>query len=252
VIATPAVDLRHGYCVQLVGGRPEDEPVSLPDPVAVARGWYELGFESVHVVDLDAALGDGDNLGLAIALLTATPADTQVGGGIRDDTRADALLAAGADRVVIGTRALADPDWLAALAARHPRRVVLALDTRDGLVVSKGWKEATALRALDYLPRLAALPLAGVLSTDVGREGRLEGIDRDWCARVVEASPWPVWISGGVTTLDELEWLDQAGAHAVVLGMAIYTDTLDRGEVAARWGRAVAGDSNERPERGTR
>jgi phosphoribosylformimino-5-aminoimidazole carboxamide ribonucleotide (ProFAR) isomerase len=68
----------------------------------------------------------------------------------------------------------------------------------------------------------------------------------------VEASPWPVWISGGVTTLDELEWLDQAGAHAVVLGMAIYTDTLDRGEVAARWGRAVAGDSNERPERGTR
>jgi phosphoribosylformimino-5-aminoimidazole carboxamide ribotide isomerase len=223
--------------VQLVGGRPEDERVSLPDPIAVARGWQALGFESLHVVDLDAALGNGDNLALATELVAATSADTQVGGGVRDDARADALLTAGADRIVVGTRALADPDWLAALAGRLPGRVVVAIDTRDGQVVTRGWKEATPLRALEYLPTLANLPLAGVLSTDVGREGRLEGIDRAWCARVVEASPWPVWISGGVTTLDELEWLDGVGAHGVVLGMSIYTDTLDRAEVAARWGR---------------
>ena len=138
MIAAPAVDLRRGRCVQLVGGRPEYEAVSLPDPVAVAERWWEIGFGTVHLVDLDAALGDGDNLALLEALLAATQAETQVGGGIRDDDRADALIAAGADRIIVGTRALEDPAWLVGLTERHPARVMVALDTRDGRVLSKG------------------------------------------------------------------------------------------------------------------
>jgi phosphoribosylformimino-5-aminoimidazole carboxamide ribotide isomerase len=249
MIAAPAVDLKGGRCVQLVGGRPEDERVSLPDPIAQAERWHACGFGTLHVVDLDAALGTGDNLPVVEEVVRATDADTQVGGGVRDDDRAYALLAAGADRVVVGTRALADPDWLAALAERHPGRVTIALDTRDGRILRKGWTEDSGLLMTSFLPTLAGLPLAGVLSTDVGREGRLEGIDRDWCARVVEASPHPVWISGGVTTVAELEFLDEAGATGVVLGMALYTDALDRTEVAARWGAPAESTDPPGPHR---
>jgi phosphoribosylformimino-5-aminoimidazole carboxamide ribotide isomerase len=242
VIAAPAVDLKGGRCVQLVGGRPEDERVSLPDPLAVARDWAARGFETLHVVDLDAALGSGDNADVVRRLVEADSAEIQVGGGIRDDARADALLAAGVERIVVGTRALDDPAWLAALTRRWPARIVLALDTRDGLVLRKGWTEATALRIEEHLTTLSDLPLAGILSTDVGREGRLAGIDRQACRRVIDASRHPVWISGGVTTVDEIAWLEQAGAWGVVLGMAVYTGAIDTEAVAARWGATKASE----------
>ena len=160
----------------------------------------------------------------------------QVGGGVRSTERAEALLDAGVARLVIGTRALDEPDWLAELATAHPGAVVIALDTREGIILRKGWTEATGLHVEEYLPGLATLPLAGVLSTDVGREGRLEGIDRGGCSRVIEASPHPVWISGGITTMDELDFLETSGAAGVVLGMAVYTGALDVQALAQRWG----------------
>lgn len=236
MIAIPAVDVRGGRCVQLVGGRPEEERISLPDPPAVARDWYDRGFTRLHVVDLDAALGSGDNLDVVRAVTSATKAVTQVGGGVRSDARATALLDAGVDTVVVGTRALDDPDWFADLARRYPGRISIAVDTRDGVILRKGWTESTSLRVDTYLPGLAELPLASVLSTDVGREGRLEGIDREGCGRIVESSPHPVIISGGVTTLDEMEWLGSIGATGAVLGMAIYTDSIDIEALARRFG----------------
>lgn len=236
MIVAPAVDLKGGRCVQLVGGRPEDERVSLPDPVSVAAGWVERGFGTIHVVDLDAALGSGSNESIIRTLAAETDATLQVGGGIRSDQAADALLEGGVSRIVVGTRAIDDPHWLSRLARRWEGRVVLALDTRDGLVLRKGWTEATSLYVEEYLPELADLPLAGVLSTDVGREGRLEGIDRGGCRRIIDVSPHPVWISGGVTTTSEIEWLETAGAAGVVLGMAIYTESVDPTTIARRWG----------------
>jgi phosphoribosylformimino-5-aminoimidazole carboxamide ribotide isomerase len=141
---------------------------------------------------------------------------------------------------VVGTRALDDPAWLAALARAWPGRIMVALDTRDGLILRKGWTEASALELSTYLPGLGELPLAGVLSTDVGREGRMQGIDRAGCLALIEASPHPVWASGGVTTTDELAFLDRSGAAGAVLGMALYTETLDPAEVASRWGGGAA------------
>jgi phosphoribosylformimino-5-aminoimidazole carboxamide ribotide isomerase len=239
MIAIPAVDLRRGQCVQLVGGSPEDERISLPDPVEVARGWWALGFGALHVVDLDAALGSGDNVAVLREVASATPAVTQAGGGVRDDARADALIASGVDRVVVGTRAVVDPDWLVTLANRHPGRVVVAADTRDSYVVTLGWTERSALTIADFLQRLQGLPLAGVLATDVGREGRMQGMDRVAVARTLHWSTHPLMISGGVTTEDDLAWLEEAGAHGAVLGMALYTGTLDAARVAARWGGAA-------------
>jgi phosphoribosylformimino-5-aminoimidazole carboxamide ribotide isomerase len=245
MIVAPAVDVHAGRCVQLVGGRPEAEAVSLPDPVAVAERWWRAGFATLHLVDLDAALGSGDNFALLEQLLTATEAETQVGGGIRDDEKADALLAAGADRIIVGTRALDDPEWLGRLSHRHPDRVMVALDTRDGLVLRKGWRETTGREVGALLREMADLPLAGVLSTDVGREGRLEGIDLAGVENVVSASSHPMWISGGVTTVDELVHLEASGAEGAVLGMALYTKTLDANDVARRWGRHANTEGEE-------
>jgi phosphoribosylformimino-5-aminoimidazole carboxamide ribotide isomerase len=205
----------------------------------MARHWWATGFTVLHIVDLDAALASGDNLELLVELVAATPAVTQVGGGIRDDQRALALLEAGADRIVVGTRALDDPDWLRALCSRYPDRVMVAADTRNGLVLRKGWTESSHLTIEEFLGRLAELPIAGVLATDVGREGRLEGIDIRSTAETVRSSTHPLWVSGGITTEEELQLLERQGATGAVLGMALYTATLDAHGVAHRWGAAT-------------
>lgn len=254
-LAIPAVDLKGGRCVQLVGGRPEEERVSLPDPAAVARSWREKGFRALHVVDLDAALGRGDHLGLIRKIARQVSEDgageLQVGGGIRCDERAATLLDAGADRIIVGTRAVDDPDWLAKLAARHPDRVMVAADVRDGIVLRKGWTEAAGLEVLDFLDGLADLPLGGILCTDVGREGQVKGIDRPGVRRVIESSPHPVWISGGVSTIQELRFLESEGAAGAVLGMALYTEAMDVEQVAAEFGGETPPGSAPVPERQT-
>ncbi len=234
--AIPAVDLKGGRCVQLVGGRPEEEKVSLPDPLAVARRWGDLGYRTLHVVDLDAALGTGDNADLVAQVVDVTDAVVQVGGGIRDDARADALLAAGVDRIIVGTRAVEDPEWLTALARRHPGAVVVAADVRDGIVLRRGRTRSSELAVVSFVEGLADLPLAGILCTDVGREGRLEGMDREEVARVLTHSPHPVWISGGVSSLDDLRFLKRRKAAGAVLGMALYTGALDEKQVAEEFG----------------
>jgi phosphoribosylformimino-5-aminoimidazole carboxamide ribotide isomerase len=245
-VAAPALDLRGGRCVQLVGGDVAEERVSLPDPRAVASRWWEVGFGTLHLVDLDAALGAGENLALIREILACTPAQVQVGGGLRDDAAVDAALDAGAARVIVGTRAVDDPEWLSSLAERRPHRVIVAADVRGEVVLRKGWREASPLTIGALLARLGGLPLAGVLFTDVAREGRMEGIDLAGARGVVRATRHPAWISGGVTTVEELEALDQVGAAGAVLGMAIYTGRLEAAAVARRFG----GPSND--DRGAR
>lgn len=236
MIAAPAVDLKGGRCVQLVGGRPEDERVSLPDPVGVAERWRALGFRTLHVVDLDGALDQGSNLDLVSRIASEAPGDLQVGGGIRSDVIAADLVAAGADRIIVGTRAVDDLDWLRGLADRHPGSVMVAADVRDGKVLRRGWAEASDLQIVGFLQSLADIPLAGVLCTDVGREGKVQGIDRSGVSRVLEAATHPVWVSGGVSTLDELRFLDEEGAAGAVLGMALYTGAFDAETLAREFG----------------
>ena len=236
MIAIPAVDLKGGRCVQLVGGRAADERVSLPNPAMVALRWFDMGFRALHVVDLDAAMGSGNNDLVVGEVIAASPADTQVGGGVRSHERADVVLAIGAQRVVVGTRAVDDPEWLGQIARAHPGRVVVAADVRDGVVLRKGWTEASALHIEGFLVTLADLPLAAVLCTDVSREGLMEGIDLQEVRAVLAASPHPVQVSGGITSLDDLAALADAGAHSAMLGMALYTGRLDAEAVARTYG----------------
>jgi phosphoribosylformimino-5-aminoimidazole carboxamide ribotide isomerase len=223
----PAIDLRGGRTVQLVGGEPGTERVSLPDPAAAARAFLNQGFQELHVVDLDAALGQGSNLALIRELVAEFDVPIQVGGGVRSLETAENLLEAGAARVIVGTRAVEDPAWLAEVTRQLPGKVVVACDVKGINVVSRGWTETTGLHALSFLATLDPLQLAGVLVTDVSREGRLAGINGDLFARLATATPHPLLAAGGVTSLSDLQALDQAGVSGAVLGMSLYTGAID-------------------------
>ena len=232
MIAVPAVDVREGACVQLVGGAYDAERVRLPDPAALAREWVALGFTRVHAVDLDAATGRGANTPVLRALVRGAGVPVSVGGGVRDDSAVAAWLAAGAATVVAGTRAVEDLAWLAAVAARHPRRIVVAADVRHRTVVAHGWSSEGGPDVLAFAASLAGLPLAGLLVTAVHREGRLQGPDVPLVRAVAAATTLPVIASGGITTMDDLFRLEEAGAAQAVLGMALYTGALDARAVA--------------------
>ena len=245
-----AIDLRAGAAVQLVGGDPADERIRLPDAAAVAKRWLDAGFRGLPVVDLDAALGDGSSAGAIADIAGAVrgrraPRETapsaasreaglplllQVGGGIRDEDAIRRALDAGADRVVVGTRAVEDRAWLEAAAAAFPGRLVVAADVRDGVVVTRGWRADTGLPAADFLTGLGPLPLAAVLVTDVTREGRQEGIDARLFGSLVAATRYPLIAAGGIAGRDDLMALRDAGAAGAILGMALYTGRITPAE----------------------
>jgi phosphoribosylformimino-5-aminoimidazole carboxamide ribotide isomerase len=236
MIAIPAVDLREGACVQLVGGSYADERVRLSDPVSVARGWPQMGFRRLHVVDLDAATGAGSNWKVVEAILREDSAEVQVGGGVRSTEMVEQILTAGAERVVVGTRALEDPDWLAEVASLHPGLVIVAADVRDRRVVTRGWTRTLPLDILDVVEELNALPLGGLLVTAVHLEGQLRGTDLALMEDVAATSHFPVIAAGGVTTMDDLHALERRGVQAAVIGMALYTGALDARAVAMEFG----------------
>jgi len=222
----PAIDVREGACVQLVGGEYADERIRLPDPVAVARDWRARGFEWLHLVDLDAATERGENRAVLGRILRDVPGPAQVAGGIRTAGQVGYWLAAGAAGVVIGSRAFGDPAAFARMAHEFPGRIVAACDVRGDCIVAGGWQREVEETINAALARLSTLPLAGVLVTAVHREGRMQGADLALAERVVRSSRHPVIISGGISSHADLQALAQAGAAAVVLGMALYTGKL--------------------------
>lgn len=232
MIAIPAIDIRDGCCVQLVGGSFDDERVRLPDPVAVAQGWVDAGFRSLHVVDLDAAMGLAPNTSPVRRLARLPDVAVQVGGGVRTSELAELLFDNGARSIVVGTRAISDPSWLAEIAERWPGRVIVAADARDGRIVTKGWTESDSRTVQELITELNPLPLGGFLVTAVEREGRMEGPALDLIADAQAISRRPLIASGGIASMDDLRSLEAAGASAAVIGMALYSGALDPRAVA--------------------
>jgi len=232
MIAIPAVDLREGACVQLVGGEYAEERVRLADPVAVARDWARYGFRRLHVVDLDAATGRGSNREIVADLLRDTSVALQIGGGVRSETQIEELLASGATAVVVGTRALEDSDWLARVATTYPNEILVAADVRDRRIVTHGWARTLPREIIDVTEELSTLPLAGLLVTAVHREGRMQGADLFLMEDVVDAASFPVFASGGIASTADLRALDDRGVAAAIIGMALYTGALDPWQTA--------------------
>jgi phosphoribosylformimino-5-aminoimidazole carboxamide ribotide isomerase len=232
MLAIPAIDLREGCVVQLVGGDFEKEKIRLGDPRDIARRWAGYGFQRLHVVDLDAATGRGNNRLVVRDLLADASTPVQVGGGVRTSHEIETLLSDGADRIVVGTRAIDDPDWLREIADANPGAIVLAADVRDRRIVTHGWTRELPRSILDLVEELAGVPLGGLLVTAVHREGQMAGTDLPLMEDVAEASEWPVFASGGIASMNDLRALEDRGLAGAVLGMALYTGALDARIVA--------------------
>lgn len=218
----PAVDLQDGTVVQLVGGKRGTE-TTYGDPVEAANRWIEEGAKTLHLVDLDGAFeGERKNVDAIESIIATVDVPVQLGGGIRTAQDARELLDRGVDRVILGTAAIETPDIVEEISETHPDGVVVSLDAKAGEVVVSGWTEETGLDPAEAAAQYESLGAAGILFTDVDVEGQLDGVRTAPVRRLVEAVSIPVIASGGVTTLDDVRALQQAGAAAVVVGTALY------------------------------
>ncbi len=225
----PCIDLMDGKVVQLIQGR--EKALEGDSPLAMLEKFK--AFPEIQVIDLDAALGRGSND--TLVRLVASRAAARVGGGVRSTERAQALIQQGAHRVIVGTAAFhadgINHDFLRTLAGAIGReRLIIALDSKDGRIVVKGWRESTQLTAEQVLAGLEPY-CSGFLCTYVDKEGMMQGTDLDWFRRLRTATALEITAAGGITTLDEVRALLAMNVHAA-LGMAIYTGRLDLGELA--------------------
>jgi phosphoribosylformimino-5-aminoimidazole carboxamide ribotide isomerase len=222
MLVIPAIDILGGHCVRLVRGDYANPTVYSDDPVEVAATFAKAGAKRVHVVDLDAARGGGDNRALIEAIVKQGGLELQVAGGIRTEAHVDALLAAGAHSVVMGTAAVREPRLLERCVRKHTRRILAALDMRDNQPSVSGWTETEPLRIGILLARWDVLALAGVILTCIDRDGTLEGPDLKTLTRVRAMTSLPVQYSGGISSTDDIEHVAKTGATAVILGKALY------------------------------
>ena len=220
----PCIDLMDGKVVQLVQGR--EKALEAESPETMLQRF--AGFAQIQVIDLDAAMGRGTNDGLVE--LVASKAKTRIGGGVRTVGRAQALIDQGAYRIIVGTAAFLDTgpnyDFLEALVNRIGRdRIVIALDSKEGHIVVKGWRQATGLTAEEVIQHLEPY-CSGFLCTYVDKEGMMQGTDLAWFQCLRNATAHEITAAGGITTLEDIRALDAMEIHAAV-GMAIYTGRLD-------------------------
>jgi len=222
LLVIPSVDIRRGRCVQLVGGKPESEQV-YGDPVERAQRWVAEGASYLHVIDLDAAMGTGDNFESVAEVLANVGVGVEVGGGVRTLERANELLGIGAERVILGTAAVKNPELVRQLVEMSGgERVVVALDSRSGRVTIEGWRAQTEKTALQLAKEFERMGVGSLLYTSVDVEGRMRGIAARETQELVGAVKIPVFASGGVGTLDDVRIARETGAAGLVVGMALY------------------------------
>jgi phosphoribosylformimino-5-aminoimidazole carboxamide ribotide isomerase len=224
----PAVDLRGGRCVRLVQGDFDQETAYAEDPVAVALSFARAGARWIHVVDLDAARGTGDNRAAIESIVSSVDVPVEVGGGVRDGT----LLDRGVARVVVGSMAVSDPQAAVRLASRYPGRVAVGLDHRDGEVQVGGWRSGSGLQVADAVIQVAVPELAALIVTNISVDGMLTGPDLPGTRAVLELTEVPVIASGGVSNLDDLRALARLrsagrGVAGVIVGRALYEGRFD-------------------------
>ena len=235
----PAVDIRGGRCVRLDQGDYERETVFADDPVAVAQRWEKAGARRLHVVDLDGARdGKPQNEDVIRRVIEAVSVAVQVGGGVRDISVIDRYVKAGADRVAMGTAAVKDQTTLVNAVSLFRERIIVGVDARDGMAATEGWRETSAVRALDLVQQLSEFGVERIFFTDISRDGMLGGPNFLAIPEVVEhaaglPSPMAVIASGGVSTVEHLKRLRLIGVEGVIIGMALYTGALEIAEALA-------------------
>jgi phosphoribosylformimino-5-aminoimidazole carboxamide ribotide isomerase len=223
----PAIDLRAGKCVRLQQGDYGRETVFGDDPAAMARHWVDEGARFLHLVDLDGAkAGRAANLDSVRAILAAVNVPCELGGGIRDEDTIRSLLELGLARLVVGTKALREPDWFHQVANRFPGRLVLGLDARGGRVATDGWLATSETSAVELARQFDDEPLAAIIYTDIATDGMLGGPNLSAIREMQAAVRLPIIASGGVTTADDVADVAALGVAGCIIGRSLYEGKL--------------------------
>lgn len=230
----PAIDLRGGKCVRLRQGDYQQETIYGNDPAAMARHWVGQGATCLHLVDLDAARdGGAANFDAIRQIVTAIDVPCQLGGGIRDEATITSYLNLGLARLVVGTRALKEPDWFRQMCRRFPQQLALGIDAKGGLVATDGWLSTSTTGAIELARQFHREPLAAIVYTDISRDGMLQGPNLAAMAEMNAAADVPVVASGGVTTAGDVRELARIGVAGCIIGRALYEGTLTLADALA-------------------
>lgn len=231
MIIFPAIDLKQGECVRLKQGDMNKATVFNSDPVAQARQFKSLGFDWLHVVDLDGAVkGRSENSDIVKSILSSVDMAIQLGGGIRDLDAIESWLDLGVKRVILGTAAVNDPELVKKVCNLYPGKIVVGIDARGGKVSVQGWSETSELDVITLAKRFEGEGVAAIIYTDINRDGVFKGVDLEGTAELAQAISIPVIASGGVASLDDISSvrsLSSKGVVGVVVGRAFYEGKID-------------------------
>jgi len=238
MIVIPAIDLRNGKCVRLLQGRADAETIFSDDPVATALRWQSKGAEFLHVVDLDGAFtGVQKNLDVVRQIANAIDIPVEIGGGIRDQEAVERVLKAGVCRAIIGTSALKNPEFAAAMCREYGDKIAVGIDAKDGMVATQGWTEVGQKAAAEFAVEMEEAGVKTIIYTDIKRDGMLTGTNIEATRKMAEAvRNVDIIASGGVSSLQDiinLKPLEPLGVVGVITGKAIYTGALDLEEAIA-------------------
>jgi len=230
----PAIDLKDGQCVRLLRGEMDKATVFSDSPADQAGAFREAGFTHLHVVDLNGAFeGKAVNRAAVEAILSATDAPVQLGGGIRTRAQIDAWLEAGISRVILGTAALRDPELVKEAARALPGKIVVGIDAKDGMVAVEGWAETSDMKATELAKAFEGCGVAAIVATDIGRDGLKTGVNVPFTAELANTVSIPIIASGGVASTDDIRALIAADAPIAgsILGRALYDGDIVASEV---------------------
>jgi phosphoribosylformimino-5-aminoimidazole carboxamide ribotide isomerase len=235
VLIIPAIDLKDGQCVRLRQGRMEDSTVFSGDPVDMASRWVDAGARRLHLVDLNGAFaGEPVNGDVVTAIARAYPdLPIQIGGGIRNAETIEAYLKAGVNYVIIGTKAVKEPEFVTEMCKQFPGHIIVGIDAKQGMVATDGWAEVTEVKATDLAKRFEADGVSAIVYTDIDRDGMMQGVNVEATVNMARASSIPVIASGGITNMDDIVALNAVadqGILGAITGRAIYEGTLDVAE----------------------
>jgi phosphoribosylformimino-5-aminoimidazole carboxamide ribotide isomerase len=229
MLVIPAIDLKDGLCVRLLQGKKEEATVYSDDPVSTALKWEVCGAELLHIVDLDGAFtGSQKNLDSIMKIRKSVKMEIEVGGGIRDLKSIDELISYGIDRVILGTVAIENPELVKKACKKYPGRVLVGIDAKKGFVAVKGWVEVTAVNAKELALHMQEYGAAGIIYTDIARDGMLTGPDIEATREMVKGLKIPVIASGGISSIDDIKRLSKIkGLWGVITGKALYSGAMD-------------------------
>ncbi|WP_075184883.1 1-(5-phosphoribosyl)-5-[(5-phosphoribosylamino)methylideneamino]imidazole-4-carboxamide isomerase [Teredinibacter haidensis] len=238
MLIIPAIDLKDGQCVRLRQGLMDDTTVFGSDPVAFARQWVEKGARRLHLVDLNGAFaGEPVNGEVVTAIAKAFPdLPIQIGGGIRSAETIQYYLDAGVNYVILGTKAVKEPEFVAEMCKQFPGHIIVGLDAKNGYVATDGWAEVSEIKATDLARQFANVGVSEIVYTDIARDGMMQGVNVEATVAMAEASNIPVIASGGITNMDDIRALVATGCSgisAAITGRAIYEGMLDIVEAQA-------------------